>query len=93
MSVTIYEHHDFTGAEGYFPDRAYTDALSRYSLGLFDTWNDDISSLYTSTSLIVFEDEYFEGDSAFLEPGFHDLASLNSYGIENDDIGSFYALY
>jgi Peptidase inhibitor family I36 len=92
MAVTIYEHYNFTGHVGYFLDHAYTPDLSNYAMGYYgDTWNNDISSLYTSTPLFVYEDTYYGGDYAILGPGFHDLDSLSAHGIENDDIGSFYA--
>jgi hypothetical protein len=32
------------------------------------------------------------GDGAILDAGFHDLDSLESYGIANDSISSFYFL-
>ena len=90
MSVTIYEHYNYTGYYAYFPDPAYTADLSNYAMGDYgDTWNNDISSLYTSTALIVYEDTGFGGDYAVLGPEYHDLDSLAAYGIENNDIGSF----
>lgn len=92
MSVTIYEHADYTGAVGYFPDHAYTPNLGNYMMGdTGETWDNNISSLYTSTPLFVYEGTYYDGDVAVLAPGFHDFYSLAAHGIENDDIGSFYA--
>ena len=52
-----------------------------------------MSSLYTTEYLCVYEDAYYSGPSALLPPGFHDLASLESYGINNDSISSFYSIY
>jgi hypothetical protein len=49
-----------------------------------------VSSLYTSDYLWVFEDAGYSGDSALLAPGYHSLASLLFYGIDNDSISSFY---
>ena len=98
MSVTIYEDVGGGGEVGYFPDPAEAQYLWNYSMDFFYTWYDEISSLYTSTPLKVFElpgfAEDYAGyaDSAILQPGFHDLASLESYGIDNDNISSFYAL-
>ena len=94
MSVVLYENDDFnTYDDGYalgFSDPAFTGDLSNYALGYDgDTWDNDVSSLYTTTSITVFEEQPYEGDYATLKRGFHDLASLSSYGIENDDIGSF----
>ena len=90
MSVTIYEHAFFYGEEGYFPV-GYTPDLSNYEMGdSGESWNDQISSLYTSDYLWVFEDAGYSGDSALLAPGYHSLASLLYYGIDNDSISSFY---
>jgi hypothetical protein len=90
MSVTIYEHAFFYGEEGYFPV-GYTPDLSNYDMGdSGKTWNDQVSSLYTSDYLWVFEDADYSGDSALLAPGYHSLASLLFYGIDNDSISSFY---
>lgn len=55
------------------------------------SWNDQVSSLYTSTYLTVYEDAGYSGDYATLSPGYHDLDSLEDYGIANDSISSFYA--
>ena len=92
MAVTIWQDDNYYGYSGYFPDHARTPDLSNYAIGYTgDYWGDDISSLYTSTTLIVYEGDNYTGDYAVLAPGYHDLASLASYGIENDDIDSFYA--
>ena len=98
MAVTLYENDDFNNYDpGYalgFSDPAYSANLSNYALGYDgNTWDNDTSSLYTTTALRVFEEQYGEGDSALLPPGHHDLADLYSYGIENDDIASFVAVY
>ena len=70
------------------------EAHSHVLLHAYDeaSWNDQVSSLYTSTYLVVFEDANYEGDYAVLAPGFHDLASLSYYGIDNDTLSSFYAV-
>ena len=73
MSVTLYENDFFNyyddGYVGYFPDPAYTADLSNYALGYNgDTWDNDISSLYTSTYLSVFEEQNYGGDYAILRP-------------------------
>jgi hypothetical protein len=96
MSVVLYENDDFNiYDDGYalgFSDPAYTSDLSNYALGYGgNTWDNDTSSLYTTTYLAVYEEQNYGGDYAVLPPGSHDLASLNAYGIENDDIASFYA--
>ena len=97
MSVTIYEDVGGGGEVGYFPDPASAQYLSNYSMDFFYTWDNEISSLYTSTYLYVFEAPGFaydysgEAASAILPPGFHDLDDLNAYGISNDAISSFYA--
>jgi Peptidase inhibitor family I36 len=95
MSVTIYEHADFTGNVGYFPDPASTPNLGNYAMGNSGySWNDQVSSLYTSTYLKVFQDANYDssyGAYAILPPGFHDFYSLNDYGIGSDEISSFYA--
>jgi len=98
MSVVIYQHDfyddDFDDSYyGYFPGYGYTPNLSNYEMGDSGlTWNNQVSALYTFHYLKVFEEEGYQGDYAILAPGPHDLASLASYGIENDDISSFYAL-
>jgi hypothetical protein len=95
MSVTIYEHADGSGYSGYFPDPASTPNLQNYAMGDSGyTWNDQVSALYTSTYLKVFDYATYDdasGASAVLPPGFHDFYSLNAYGIGSDEISSFYA--
>jgi hypothetical protein len=56
------------------------------------SWNDQISSLYTSTPLLVAEDAQYQGFQAVLAPGFHPLESLERYGFYNDSISSFRVL-
>ena len=99
MSVVIYQH-DFYDPNfedsyyGYFPGYGYTPNLSNYAMGDSGyTWNNQVSALYSTSYLKVFEGENYTGDYANLGPGFHDLANLASYGIENDDISSFYVVY
>jgi hypothetical protein len=95
MSVTIYEHADGGGYSGYFPDPASTPNLQNYEMGNSGySWNDQVSALYTSTYLTVFQDANYDdsyGAYAVLAPGFHDFYSLNAYGIGSDEISSFYA--
>jgi hypothetical protein len=91
MSVTIYEDAFFYCNQGYFPI-GYTPDLSNYEMDADTTWNDQVSSLYTSDYLAVFEDAGYAGDSAILAPGYHSLASLLFYGIDDDSISSFYTL-
>jgi hypothetical protein len=62
--------------------------LSNYDMGYFSDWNDEVSSIYTDSSILVYEDAGYSGATAILAPGFHDLASLESYGIYNDSISS-----
>jgi hypothetical protein len=93
MSVTIYQDDGFSGYAGYFPGYGYTPNLSYYAMGYSgESWNDQVSSLYSSTYLYVFEDAGYSGDYALLSPGYHDLANLQAYGIDNDTISSFYAV-
>jgi hypothetical protein len=99
MPVTIYEDVGGGGEYGDFPDPAEAKYLWNYSLDFFNTWDDQISSLKTTTPLKVFElpgfaeDNYTGyGTSVVLPPGFHDLASLEAYDIGNDSISSFFAL-
>jgi hypothetical protein len=91
MSVTIYEDDNFGGYSYQFSGAPVED-LSNYFMNfyLYLTWNDEVSSLYTDESVTVWEDAGYEGDSATLLPGHHDLASLNYYGIDNDSISSLY---
>jgi hypothetical protein len=93
MPRRIYEDDNFGGYEGYFPDPAVTNDLGRYDMGYFlADWNDEVSSLKTTTSLRVFQDVNFQGDYVDLPPGDHTLAELNDYGVANDSISSFMAL-
>ena len=96
MTVRIYEHADFTGNVGYFPDPSGTPNLARYAMGDSGySWHDQISSLYTSTYLAVFDFAYYDGAygaMAVLPPGYHDFYSLNAFGIGSDEISSFFAL-
>jgi hypothetical protein len=101
MSVTIWQDDHFSGNLGYFPFDSYTNPgygytnLSDHQMGYTGlSWNDQVSSLYTTTWLYVFEDapEAPGGtDYALLPPGAHDLASLESYGVDNDSISAMYA--
>jgi hypothetical protein len=93
MSVRIHSDDLGRGYEGNFPDPAGTPNLGKYSMGDSGySWNDQISSLYTSTPLLVAEDAQYQGFQAVLSPGFHPLESLERYGFYNDSISSFRAL-
>ena len=93
MSVRIFQDELGGGYYGDFPDPAYTLNLGNYSMGNTGyTWNDQVSSLYTSTRLMVFEDADHTGYFAILPAGFHPLESLLAYGIDNNSISSFVAL-
>jgi len=91
MSVTIYEDDNFGGYSYEFFNAPVED-LNNYFMNfyVYDDWNDEVSSIYATESVTVWEDAGYEGDSATLLPGFHDLESLNSYGIDNDEISSLY---
>jgi hypothetical protein len=89
MSVTLYEDE---GGYGYY-DTFYNGVanLENYSMSLFSDWNDEVSAIYTTVDIYVYEDAFGEGDSALLTGGYlwstDDLADL---GIDNDSISSFY---
>jgi hypothetical protein len=91
MSVTIYED-DNGGGYSYQFFAAPEDDLSDIFMNfyLYQSWNDEVSSLYATESVTVWEDAGYQGDSATLLPGFHDLDDLNAYGIDNDSISSLY---
>ena len=91
MSLTFYQDDNAGGYEYYAVGNIYD--FSDRTMSWYSSWNDEVSSLYTSTSIYVFEDAGYSGDGAILSAGFHDLDSLESYGIENDSISSFYTLY
>jgi hypothetical protein len=88
MGLTIYQDDNFGGyqQEVFFN----VDDLGDYSMSWYSDWNDEISSLYTSSSIYVFEDAGYSGDYTLLPAGYHDLDSLNAYGIDNDSISSIY---
>lgn len=93
MPVTIYQDDYFGGYDRYFRGNASTPVLSYYSMNAGPTWNDQVSSLYTSEYLKVFEDAGYAGNYAVLPPGCHTLASLSYHGVDNDSISSFYTLF
>jgi hypothetical protein len=99
MSVTLY---DDPGGEfysqhiGYFPD--YGDGSSAANLDYYAmgdsgyTWNNEVSSLYSSTGIVVFEGPGYTGDSAYFTGGFIDVHELEDYGIADNSISSFYTV-
>jgi hypothetical protein len=92
MSVTLYD--DAGGLYNsdswlYFSDGYATD-LANYAYGDDgNTWDNDVSSFYTTEYLTVFEGRGHTGDYATFSPGFHNLDDLYAYGISNDEITSF----
>jgi hypothetical protein len=82
----IYEDDSASGYSYSFLSNASD--LNNYEMGDFSDWNDEVSSIYTDSSIYVYEDAGYSGFKALLAPGFHDLASLESYGIYNDSISS-----
>ena len=102
MSVTIFENDvsrgDDPGYALYFGDYgygSYTPNLAYYALGYDgNTWDNDVSALYTTDYLYVFEYTGFDrsGAYALLPPGYHNLDSLDAYGISNDEISSFFTI-
>ena len=90
MSVTIWDGAYFNGDRGYFP-AGYTDDLDKYTQPDGQSWNNDISSLYTSTGLYVFDFKDYDrsGAYAYLAPGYWSAYDLAAYGLDND-ISSFY---
>lgn len=86
MGLTIYQDDNFGGYQKDVYFNTYD--LSDYSMSWYSSWNDEISSLYTSSAIYVFEDANLSGDYAWLPSGYHDLDSLYAYGIDNDSISS-----
>jgi hypothetical protein len=87
MSVTIYEDAGFQG-ESLIRDVNDSD-LSNDFMGLFDTWNDEASSLIVHEGFTTFyEDIHFKGASWTLEPGEYDQGDMLAAGIPNDAISS-----
>jgi hypothetical protein len=94
MTVTPYEDDNGGGYEGtFFSAGVYDLSEHDYNMGYFSDWNDEVSSLYSAGDITVFEDAGYSGDSATLPAGFHDLDSLEAYGIDNDSISSFHFNY
>jgi hypothetical protein len=89
MSVTLYQD---AGGYGYYDTFSYaTSNLENYAMTIFSDWNDEVSALYTTYDVYVYEDAYGGGDSALLAGGyFWDLDDLEAVGIDNDSISSFY---
>jgi hypothetical protein len=93
MSVKIYSDDNFDGYYGYFPSPAVATDLGRYDMGyFFADWNDQVSSLKTTTSLRVYENIEFGSEYHDLPPGDFTLAELEDYGIANDSITKFFEL-
>jgi hypothetical protein len=81
MSVTIFQDDNFKGELMLFAGYGDTPNLSEYQIGYTDlTWNDQVSSLETTTPLYVFEDSSaagdYAGDYALLPAGRHNLARI-----------------
>jgi hypothetical protein len=89
MSVTLYQGAD---GYGYYDDfDAFVLNLENYAMTIFSDWNDEVSSLYTTYDIVVYEDAYGYGDSAVLTGGyFWDVDEMEALGIDNDSISSFY---
>jgi hypothetical protein len=93
MSVKIYSDDNFDGYYGYFPSPAVANDLTRYSRGyFFGDWNDQVSSLKTTTPLRVYENIEYGSEYHDLQPGDFTLAELNDYNIANDSISKFFEL-
>jgi hypothetical protein len=96
MTVRIYQYDDYQGYSGYFPDPSRTPNLGNYSMGYTGySWDNQVSSLYTSTTLYVFEAPYYFGtdkgyDFAELPPGRFTTAELALYGIDDNSMSSFF---
>jgi hypothetical protein len=88
MTVTIYEDDSFSGHYQGFSSPI--EDLNEAYMTVYSDWNDEVSSIYTTEYVTVWEDAGYSGDYATLDPGFHDLNNLESYGIENDSISSLY---
>jgi hypothetical protein len=89
MSVTIWDYDYFDGDSAYFP-AGYTPDLSNYSQDSGYTWDNDISSLYTTDTLYVFTGANYTGYMKVLEPGYHSGYELGFY--YNNTISSFYTV-
>jgi hypothetical protein len=93
MAVTIFQNYNGTGYHGIFPSPAYAYDMGNYDMGTVGaTWAYNISALYTTTPLNVFDEPNFEGDAVYLPAGFFDLERLESLGVSNDSIASFVAV-
>jgi hypothetical protein len=90
MSVTIWDGAYFNGDKGYFPN-GYTYDLDNYTQPDGQSWNNDISSLYTTDYLYVFDYKDYDrsGNYELLSPGYWSAAELEDLGL-NNDISSFY---
>jgi hypothetical protein len=87
MSVTIYEDAGFQG-ETLTRSESDSDLTDDFK-GLFDTWNDEASSLVVSGGgATFFEHIEYGGASWFLEDGVYDQGDMLSAGIPNDSISS-----
>jgi hypothetical protein len=90
MSVTIWDGFYFQGDKGYFPG-GYTDDLGNYTQPDGQSWNNDISSLYTTDYIYVFDYKGYDrsGTYELLSPGYWSASDLEYLGL-NNDISSFY---
>jgi hypothetical protein len=86
MALTLYQDD---GGGGYQQNVYFNVSdLGDYYMSWYSDWNDEVSSLYTSYYVYVYEDAGYAGDYTVLTPGFHDLDSLYDNGIDNDSISS-----
>lgn len=90
MSVTIWDGYYFDYDVGYLP-YGYTYDLSNYTQADGQSWNNDVSSLYTTDYLYVFDYTGYDrsGTYALLSPGYWSASDLEYLGL-NNDISSFY---
>ena len=81
MSVTIWQDDNFSGYLEFSAGYGDTPNLSDHWIGYTGlTWNDQVSSLHSTTPLYVFEDSSaagdYAGDYALLPAGYHNLGKL-----------------
>ncbi len=90
MSVTVWDGSYYNGDRGYFPV-GYTYDLDNYTQPDGQSWNNDISSLYTTDYLYLFDYKGYDrsGSYALLSPGYWSASDLEYAGL-NNDISSFY---
>jgi hypothetical protein len=91
MPVTIWDGDFYEGNQRYFPYGIAFD-LSDYTQKDGESWNNDISSLYTTDPLYVFDYKGLEGIGGYriLQPGYWSGPELADFGAFNNDISSFF---